>query len=153
MHRSLLISRCFSLPRLLVIASGVSLFSSTQSASHSSLLNLTNNLIFYQSIFDNRYSNRKKSSVKHFRKSKENSSTSGHKPSTTKYDHGLLIDRYLDQTTPTTIETRLDQLLQWTILLPCVLLCCSLYCLYAYRDHLVRMFRERHKRSVLKYSV
>lgn len=63
--------------------------------------------------------------------------------------HGLLIDKYLNRTMAVK-ENAPSPLFSWTTLFLVVLV---MIVLFENRSSLVKAFRERHKRSVLKYSV
>ncbi len=118
-------------------------------------MNLTNNLIIYQKIFDPIFANNKtKKLVKPFKKSKSSSSsttTSEYKSNKTFSQHGLLIDKYLDKTIIE--EDYSKNLFAWEYFLLFLFIFCFISFIYYYRNTLVKVFRERHKRSVLKYSV
>ena len=103
---------------------------------------MTNNLIFYQTIFNTSINK----SISY------PSSTIQDKINKTFNQHGLLIDKYLDKTIPEEDDYSNNSFtLEYCILFFLIL---SFFCLiYYYREKLVKSFRERHKRSVLKYSV
>ncbi|CAF0947525.1 unnamed protein product [Rotaria sordida] len=69
----------------------------SHSSSHSLILNLTNNLIFYQTIFNPVFSNKNKKTEK-LKNSKHQSSKVIYNATKTYSQHGLLIDKYLDKT-------------------------------------------------------
>ncbi len=129
----------------------VSYFSSSQSSSHSLLLNLTNNLILYQTIFDPIFSNKNKKIFKQFNKTKYQSSTNESKIHKTFSQHGLLIDKYLNN--ETFDGNSMDNSFPWKYFVYFVFIIFFICLIYYYRDGLFKSFRERHKRSVLKYSV
>jgi len=111
-------------------------------------------LIVYQKIFDPIFANNKtKKLVKQFKKTKSSSSstTSEYKSNKTFSQHGLLIDKYLDKTIIE--EDYSKNLYAWKDFLLFLFIVCFISFIYYYRNTLVKVFRERHKRSVLKYSV
>jgi hypothetical protein len=112
-------------------------------------------LIIYQKIFDPIFANNKtKKLVKPFKKSKSSSSsttTSEYKSNKTFSQHGLLIDKYLNRI-PVDEDSTYDSFL-WKDFILFVFLFVFLYLICYFRDSLLKTFRERHKRSVLKYSV
>ncbi len=129
----------------------VSYFSSSHSSSHSLLLNLTNNLILYQTIFDPIFTNKNKRIFKQLNKTKIQTSTNESKIDRTFSQHGLLIDKYLNRI-PVDEDSTYDSFL-WKDFILFVFLFVFLYLICYFRDSLLKTFRERHKRSVLKYSV
>ncbi|CAF4097964.1 unnamed protein product [Rotaria sp. Silwood2] len=69
----------------------------SHSSSRSLILNLTNNLIFYQTMFNPIFSNKNKNTIK-LKKSKHQWSKVTSNATKTYSQHGLLIDKYLDKT-------------------------------------------------------
>jgi len=125
--------------------------SSSHISSHSLLLNLTNNLILYQTIFDPLFSNKNKNIFKQFNKTKYRLSTNEYKINKTFSQHGLLIDKYLDN--EKIDENLMNDSFPWKYFLQFLFISFLIVLIYYNRDCLFKRFRERHKRSVLKYSV
>lgn len=134
-----------------VVFPTVSYFSSSHSSSQSSLLNLPNNLIVYQTIFDTIFSNKTKRIFRPLNKTKFSKSSADTATSRTFPQHGLLIDKYLTDS-PLDASPSTNSL-TWNSFLPYVVLILILVLVYYFRDQLLKAFRERRKRSVLKYSV
>jgi hypothetical protein len=130
----------------------VSYFSSSHSSSQLLLLNLTNNLILYQTIFDSILSKKNNKKIfKPINKTKYQLSTNEYKIKKTFSQHGLLIDKYLDARTMD--DNSMDDSFPWKDFLGVLFLIFFICLICYYRDCLLKSFRERHKRSVLKYSV
>jgi hypothetical protein len=103
-------------------------------------------------IFDPISPNKTKKIAKPYKKSKYSSlSTVEYRTNKTNNQHGLLIDKYLDETI--TNENDLNNSCIWKYLLIFFIIFFVVYFIYYFHDNLLKTFRERHKRSVLKYSV
>lgn len=125
----------------------MSCFSSSHSSSQSLILKLPNNLIVYQTIFASIFSNKTKRISRPLNKTKFARISSEQQTSKTYPQHGLLVDKYLMQKTLDNNE------MTWKSFLPFFILFLILVLVYYCRDYLLKAFRERRKRSVLKYSV
>lgn len=150
--RSFLRIICFGLKIFVDCFSRVSFFSASHSSSHSLILNLPNNLIFYQTILIPIFSNKTKNNIKlKLKRTKYQNTKMTYNVTKTFSEHGLLIDKYLGETTSNEDYTNDSFLKSHYIRIFCILF--FLFLVYYCRDSLLRRFRERHKRSVLKYSV
>jgi hypothetical protein len=114
-------------------------------------LNLTNNLIIYQTIFDPIFTNKKKRPLKQLNKTKFQTSTNEYNIPRTFSQHGLLIDKYLNKISVDEDSTN-DSFLR-NDFIRFVFLFVFLFLIFYFRNSLLKPFRERQKRSVLKYSV
>lgn len=128
----------------------MSYFSSSDSSSQSLILKLPNNLIVYQTIFASIFSNKTKRIFRPLNKTKFARSSTEQQTSKTFPQHGLLIDKYLMKKMP---DNETSDSLTWKSFLPFVVFFLVVFLVYYFRDHLLKTFRERRKRSVLKYSV
>jgi hypothetical protein len=108
-------------------------------------------LILYQTIFDPIFLNKNKKISKQFNKTKYRSPTNEYKTNKIFSQHGLLIDKYLDN--KTIDENLMDNSFPWKYFLQFLFISFLIFLIYYNRDCLFKTFRERHKRSVLKYSV
>ena len=130
----------------------MSYFSSSHSSSQSLILKLPNNLIVYQTIFASIFSNKTKRIFRPLNKTKFARSSIEQQTSRTFPQHGLLIDKYLMKKTLDD-DNETNDSLTWKSFLPFVVFFLVLFLCYYFRENLLKTFRERRKRSVLKYSV
>jgi hypothetical protein len=94
-------------------------------------------------MFDPIFANKSKKNLKQFNKTEYRP-----KPFS---QHGLLIDKYLDNNTID--EDSMNDSFLSKYFIHFVFIIFFVCLVYYYRDTLFKSFRERHKRSVLKYSV
>jgi hypothetical protein len=103
-------------------------------------------------MFDPIFTNNKNKLFKQLNKPKYQTSTTEYKVPRTFHEHGLLIDKYLNKISIDEQDSINNSVL-WNDFIRFGLLFICLSLIFYFRNSLLKPFRERQKRSVLKYSV
>ena len=103
-------------------------------------------------MFDPIFANKNSKSFKQLNKTKSQTSTIEYKIPKTYHEHGLLIDKYLNKISIDDQDT-INNSVPWNDFIGFILLFICLSLIFYFRNSLLKPFRERQKRSVLKYSV